>query len=264
MKGRRLQRAFTLIELLVVIAVIAILAALTFPSLRAAKENGLIARSTSNLRQLATANFSYVADHGTFVPAADSSNNRRWCAQRLSDGTFDARKGFLSPYLGNEQRATPCPLLTQVTGGDQSFEEGSGGYGYNSSYIGGRPGIGRGHYDANGVVVAERPINVTHPARTIMFATTALARADGVQEYPFCEPPFWDFGDGPSGVRPSPSLHFRARGRALVAWCDGHVSAERKEDRPAGSNPYRGEAGAHHLGWLGPDENNGYWNSRQE
>ena len=93
-----------------------------------------------------------------------------------------------------------------------------------------------------------------------MFTTTALAIADGVQEYPLCEPPFWDFGSGPTESRPTPSVHFRANGKALVAWCDGHVSAEPKVARPDGFNPYNGDAETQNLGWFGPDTNNGYWN----
>ncbi len=47
-----LAGAFTLIELLVVIAVIAILAALLFPALAAAKEHALTTKCLSNLRQI--------------------------------------------------------------------------------------------------------------------------------------------------------------------------------------------------------------------
>ena len=87
-----------------------------------------------------------------------------------------------------------------------------------------------------------------------------LAMDDGVQEYPYAEPPFWDFGDGPTSFRPSPTVHFRFNGQAIVGWCDGHVSLERKEKRDVGENPYGGDPDAHQLGWFGPDEENGYWN----
>ena len=92
----------------------------------------------------------------------------------------------------------------------------------------------------------------------------AYARADGVQEYAFCEPPFWDFGDGPSGQRSSPSVHFRADGKALVAWCDGHVSAESESGSSAEINPHGGNAGKWRLGWFGPEDNNGWWNPRRD
>lgn len=96
-----------------------------------------------------------------------------------------------------------------------------------------------------------------------MFATTAYARTSGLQEYPYCEPPFWDFGSGPSGERPSPSVHFRANGKALVAWCDGHVSAEtNNKDSAHGENPHGGNSHDFPLGWFGPEENNGWWNPR--
>ena len=86
-----------------------------------------------------------------------------------------------------------------------------------------------------------------------MFATTAYARAGGIQEYPFAEPPFWDFGDGPTGSRPSPTVHFRFDGRAIVGWCDGHVSfvepaAARNRREPARRRCHGGIA---RLVWAG-------------
>ncbi len=141
-----------------------------------------------------------------------------------------------------------------------SFEEGTGGYGYNASYIGGTPG---GKFDTTTKIrIPQRPANVTNPGRTVMFTTTAYAVASGLQQYPFCEPPFWDFGSGPSGFRPAPSVHFRANGKALVAWCDGSVTAEIRTDSQGGENPHGGDADSWNLGWFGPEENNGWWNPR--
>ena len=257
----RAPLAFSLVELLVALSVTALLAGLLLSAIGTVKRKSWAAQSSSNLRQLVTANLAYAADRGTYVPADDRRNTRRWCAGRGAGGsTFDPAAGFLSPYLGASRRVTACPLFTEMLGGQESFEEGSGGYGYNSSYVGGRPG---GAYGADGARVAARPSQIAAPARTVMFTTSALARASGVQEYPFAEPPFWDFGNGPSAYRPTPSVHFRFQGQAIVAWCDGHISMESRRDRPAGSNPYGGDAEARNLGWFGPDEANGYWNSQR-
>ena len=255
-------RAFTLLELLVVIVVIAILAALLLPAFRSAKLQSYSIRSSQNLRQLVAANTAYAADQGTYAPADDKWNNRRWHGARTSaSAPFDPTKGYLADYFGKSRDLLRCPLFTQILAGQKSFENGTGGYGYNSAYIGGRPG---GGYNADGTRISARPAQIPHPATTIMFGTSAFAVAAGVQEYAAVEPPFWDFGTGPSGSRPSPSLHFRFAGKAIVAWCDGHISMETRTDRPAGSNPYGGDADAHNLGWFGPDEANGYWNPDRE
>ena len=261
-RARTAARAFTLLELLVVIAIIAVLAALLLPAFRTAKLHGYAVRSSQNLRQLVAANVAYAAEQGFYAPADDKGNKRRWHGARTSAGApFDPTKGFLGDYLGKSRDILRCPLFTEILAGQQSFEDGTGGYGYNSAYIGGRPG---GAWNADGTRLSARPAQVPHPAATVMFGTSAFARADGVQEYASIEPPFWDFGTGPSGDRPSPSLHFRFQGKAIVAWCDGHISMEEKTPRAAGSNPYGGDADAHDLGWFGPDENNGFWNPDRE
>ncbi len=256
----RLRRSgFTLIELLVVVTIVAVLSLAGYGAVQKALTTARIARSTQNLGQLATANILYASDNGTFAPADDRSNRKRWHGGRKgASQPFDPADGFLAPYLGHSRQVTPCPLLTHLVEGKESFETGTGGYGYNAQYIGGRPG---GSYDrVTGERMAERPVRLAHLSRTVMFATTAYARNDGLQEYPYCEPPYWDFGNGPTGNRPSPTVHFRANGKALVAWCDGHVTAEPKNEASEGYNPHGGEAGKYDLGWFGPDAENGYWN----
>ncbi len=253
---------FTLVELLVVFAIIATLGAIVYSVSVKWVEKGRIVVSCENLRSLAIANMGYEADYGRFCPADNQYNNQRWHGARgSSDGKFDPTKGFLSPYLGKSETVNVCPLFKQMVSGPGSFESGTGGYGYNAAYIGGVPG---GSYDRSSKLrISERLVNVTDLSRTVMFTTTAYARGSGLQEYPYCEPPFWDFGSGPSGDRPSPSVHFRADGKALVVWCDGHVTSESKRDLTHGSNPHGGNSERMNLGWFGPEEDNGYWNPRQ-
>jgi prepilin-type N-terminal cleavage/methylation domain-containing protein/prepilin-type processing-associated H-X9-DG protein len=62
------DRAFTLAELLVVIAIIAILAALLFPALAAAKANSKRIACVSNLRQIGLAVRTYSIDYGGLIP----------------------------------------------------------------------------------------------------------------------------------------------------------------------------------------------------
>ncbi len=256
---RHAAAAFSLMELLVTLAVIVSLTALAFTGARRMITTARIAESATNLRNLAIANTTYLTDHGVYCPADDRFNNRRWHGARgATDSRFDPTKGFLSPYLGKSRQVTVCPLFRAMVEGSASFENGTGGYGYNAAYIGGLPG---GPFDKTTYLrISQRPANVTNPSRTVMFTTTAYARPGGLQEYPYCEPPFWDYGDGPSGSRPSPSVHFRANGKALVAWCDGSVTAEAANASRGGRNPHGGDPESHALGWCGPEENNGWWN----
>ena len=238
------------------------LAALMLPAFAGVKQRGLAVQSTQNLKSLVAANVAYAADQGCYAPADDKWNNRRWHGARTSaGGVFDPTKGFLAGYLGKNAAVMKCPLFAKMVVGGKSFENGSGGYGYNASYIGGTPTWG---YNGDGTRVSARPAQVARPSRTVMFGTTAYAVEGGVEEYPFVEPPFWDFGSGPSGVRPSASLHFRFQGKALVGWCDGHVSQEEKGGKREGENPHGGNAEEENLGWFGPDEGNGYWNPNWE
>jgi len=240
------KNGFTLIELLVVIGIMAILIALALPVYSSTMDSARASASSSNLSELAAANLAYSNDHdGYYCPAQDVTNNLRWHGARTSSsGTFDPSKGYLSPYLGGEGRVKLCPLFANMLTGASSFENGTGGYGYNAAYIGGTP--------ANWL----QPIkvaNVPRPSMTVMFTTTAFPKANGLQEYAFCEPYTSTWG------ATDPSVHFRAHGRALVAWCDGHVSAE-LPTQLGGVNSYGGDSAKAKIGWFGPSDQNGYWN----
>lgn len=250
--------AFTLVEMLVVVAILGILIALAIPALAKTIENAQAVQSTSNLRQLVTANMAYAAENGSYCPADNKANTMRWCAKKVG-ATWDPTQGYLSDYLGKSRRVTMCPLFKDMLKGSQSFEEGTGGYGYNSSYIGGRPDLSVRDAYTNGIRISAR-ITEIQRANTVMFTTSAYANGDSIQEYPYCEPPFPTDG---SGIRLSPSVHFRFNNKALVGWCDGRVTAESCDPREVGFNPHGGDATAQKLGWFGPDEDNGFWNPRR-
>ncbi len=247
-----MKRGFTLVEILVLLAIVSVLVAVMIPLHRGIRARGAATVSSSNLHSLVTANWGYAADHGGYFCPAQSRNNLvRWHGARSSaSGEFDPAKGFLSPYLGESRRVNQCPLFEDFLTDGQSFEDGTGGYGYNATYIGGTP---------EDMFQPIKMTRILRPGRTVMFASTAFAREDGAQEYPFAEPyqwvdPNWNLA-GPL----QPSVHFRFRGKALIAWCDGHVTLEEMEDEE-GPNYYGGSNAESMIGWFGPKEGNGYWN----
>ena len=245
---------FTLVELMVVIMVTIILACVVAAGFKTARLRANQSVSTTNLRQLATANLLYVSDNQSYAPATDRTNRIRWHGARTSAaGKFDPEQGYLSEYFGKSRTVSTCPEFKRFLTDKDSFENGSGGYGYNALYIGGLP---ENPFKPN------RPANVPDPSNTLMFATTAFAVAGGLQEYPFADPPRsvevdWELG-GPL----QPSVHFRFNGRALIAWCDGRVTEERANES-APTNFYGGSNKAVAIGFCGPTENNGWWNPRK-
>ena len=167
-------RAFTLVELLVVVAMVAVLAMFTMSAVNVARSRGDATQCVSNLRELVTANLSYAAEHdGRYVPAQEPTNTVRWHGVRIG-GKFDATKGPLAPYLSSEGRVKFCPALRRVLTGRDTFEEGTGGYGYNAVYIGGTP------LDP---FTPELLAKVARITGTMMFADCAFPRANGLQEY---------------------------------------------------------------------------------
>jgi prepilin-type N-terminal cleavage/methylation domain-containing protein/prepilin-type processing-associated H-X9-DG protein len=250
--GFRPARGFTLIELMVVVAIMAVFAAFSYGVIMHALVAAKGAASTSNLGQLARANLTYAGDHdGYYCPAQEPQNLVRWHGARTGMGApFDPTKGFLSPYLGESQIVKADPLFASYVSGADSFEDGSGGYGYNEIYIGGTP---QDNFSATSM------LKVPHPERTVMFTTTAFAKSDGVQEYPFSEAPQWVDPNNQLSGGLQPSVHFRDNGKALVAWCDGHVTAE-SPSQLGGNDYYGGNSAQDEIGWFGPTADNGYWN----
>ena len=244
-------RGFTLIELLVVVAIIAAVSAIGIHGFQVARLKANQAASTTNLRVLAAANLFYTADQQTYCPFGGMLI--RWHGGRASvSEPFDPQKGLLAEYLGQSRRVGLCPEFANHLSGNQSWEEGSGGYGYNGTYIGGMPGA---------TFQPNRPANVNRPHRTLMFATTAFAKGGGLQEYASAAPrqsvnPRWELAGALQ-----PSVHFRFNGKALIAWCDGHVTEETRSDGSA-TNFYGGDNQSANIGFCGPSENNGWWNPR--
>jgi prepilin-type N-terminal cleavage/methylation domain-containing protein/prepilin-type processing-associated H-X9-DG protein len=100
--AQSLQKGFTLIELLVVMAVLAVIAALFFPTLSSTRSVSAEARCLINLKQLATAGISYAADNNGLLP------------DRTLWATATATPKSLVPYIGlGFREATAAPSSKQ-------------------------------------------------------------------------------------------------------------------------------------------------------
>ena len=243
---------FSLIELLVSVGNVMLLLGVLVPGLSHAREQAKAACCRSNLRQLALANGLYSQESGgVYIPGASDflSNLHRWHGERTSVyEPFISARGPLVPYLGPDGAIRECPAFRPDSTG---FETGNGGYGYNNAYVGVRTAT-----DQKGkvIVVSDRAgaaaDQVKHPGETVMFTDSAFGDC-GLIEYSFAEPRFH-----PSyGSRADPSIHFRHMRTANVAWCDGHISGE-KRTFTWSSGMYKGDPTRLGLGWFGERDDN--------
>ncbi|MBV9462910.1 MAG: hypothetical protein JO317_01660, partial [Verrucomicrobiae bacterium] len=171
---------------------------------------------------------------------------------------FDPALGPLVPYLGPGGEIKKCPSFRP---GLNAFEAGCGGYGYNEVYIGGRGDLYDYFSDPKS---AQTSLSLDDGkalalSSLVMFADSGVAYPQGVAEYSFLEPPFWESPPGTvTAATPDPSVHFRHNGRANVIWADGHVSRESMSQTTPFS-AFGGDNGALSLGWFGPRVNNADW-----
>lgn len=266
------SRGFSLIEVLVVIGIIGVLLSVLLPTLSAARETARQSVCSSNLRQLVLASHAYADDSRGLMPpgAADILRNlSRWHGTRSNPSErFRPVGGPMTEYLGDESSDSDASVLTTVrrcpsfstvlqgvagaSGGGGGFEVACGGYGYNNVFV----GVQRSR---SGRVVTDRagsPLTgFAMAARTITFADAAFASdsgIDGVIEYSFVEPRFWP--DSP-GSRADPSVHFRHRGTAGIAWMDAHISREAMTFSWS-SGIYGVDAASVGVGFIGATDDN--------
>ena len=140
---RRHLKAFTLIELLVVIAIIAILAAILFPVLAAAKERAKSATCISNLRQMGSAMNLYLADNDdTFHKGKGLTSSGEYGFGPHNDlNGWQNWPYFYGPYVQNVQ-VFDCPSSPIATDDLKKANwANNGNYGYNYSGLTGDEGM---------------------------------------------------------------------------------------------------------------------------
>ena len=121
-----MKRKFTLIELLVVIAIIAILAAILLPALQSARERGIAAQCTSNLKQMHLAAAAYMDDHRGDFPSQSSHGYYRNLAYAK----------YLPEMASVKQSGTffvRCPKTPYVVGAHAACHVQTYGSSYNSN-----------------------------------------------------------------------------------------------------------------------------------
>ena len=233
-------------------AIIASVGAIGIQGFRAGTVRANQAASAANLRQLAAANLLYAADHQTYCPFGDMLI--RWHGGRSSvSQPFDPEKGLLAEYLGHSRRVGMCPEF--------------------SRHLTGEPDHGRTVPAATATMPPtsaacpdatfqpNRPANVANPDRTLMFATTAFAKGDGLQEYPSAAPrqsvnPRWETRRSSSAQRAFPLQRQGARRLVRRPCHRGNPAVT------AATNFYGGDNQSANIGFCGPSENNGWWNPR--
>lgn len=263
---------FTLIEMLVVIGIIALLTSILVPALAVSKNLAKMTLCKSNLRQLTIANQSYANDHhGYSVPGAldiDTKNLHRWYGTRLSNNEpFETDKGPLAPYLDHVTLQCPQKVpYVDFPPSSELYEDGNGGYGYNFVYIGSK--IWESGLETPDSSKSAKLTEIRQPQATLLFTDTAFAGqtdfGKGIEygpaliRYPFAEPRFFVVGKiTTSAWNPSPSIHFRHRNRACIAWVDGHADTK-KMGRYEGLSQDDTRPSDFNVGWFEPMDNSSF------
>lgn len=253
------NQGFTLIEMMTVVAITATLVTLVFSGVQSSMGRAHQVACMSNLRQLHLANTLYATDHGSYVPAASDMqgpNLHRWHGvRRNQQEPFDGSEGPLVDYLGQDRRIRRCAAFRPDPSSSNPFEASCGGYGYNAVGIGSRTYVAASRAEAQ--IRGMRINQLASPSTTIMFSDTAFPQPyqqpDHMIEYSFAEAYHFVMRT-PSGnlqkYGPAmPSIHFRHRDHANVAWADGGVSSTKME------TSYSDAFSTFQVGWPGGPNN---------
>lgn len=216
-------KAFTLIELLVVISIIALLLGILLPSLSSAKQIAKKVTCMSNIRQMGLITHLYTDDWNGYYPPAwviYSGYSITWCGKYYKeDGVkyLDASASPLWPYM-QEKQVMQCnsfkPQKVKYAGSGQIS-----GYGINWAFVAGDWNADPG--GMGGWAASARATQIKRPGETILFSDCAKWKNNAIEEDIFLYPRYKKDGTTDYYKR----FHFRHRGKANAAFCDGHVDS---------------------------------------
>ena len=267
MKPNHKISAFALSELLCVLAILAILAAILFPTFSRARKNAARTNCQSNLRAIGLAWLQYardsdntmmrfsqdapcdscVAPKSSWLSAAPTAATPEptapiiyWWGTREGD-KYDASRNLLRFYLA-KGKSYSCPAFAHINGG----ELGLASYGYNAGKL-----SPTRYGPAPAFAPTPRPAKLSalaDAARTVAFADAAQLNSKGaLRPSSYLSNPRSDF----------PNFHARHKGAGNVLFCDGHVAAMPPTFRPGAFATYAGLTAAtlraNHLGDIDAD-----------
>ncbi len=223
-------KGFTLVEMLVSVAVLGILSMLVFSYSRTAYQSASLAASASNIRQLAAGGASYLGEHNgefwRFREGVPGVGVRWWWGlepiESLSkpegERWFDPLEGPLGAYI--PAGLSPDPSFALVGKPFKpKYKSGYIGVGYNLLLAG--PEANRTARWMGGGLPA-RVGQLDNPGRIVMFATSA--QVNTFQRPASSKNPMIEefYGIDEEEV----TVHFRHRGKAMVAYASGSVGFE--------------------------------------
>jgi len=195
------RRGYTLVEMLVTIAIIAVLAALMFPAVKAYQSSAHRTQCVANLKQLSMAAATYMADNGGLIPAP--VNNR----QPDAAAWLTSLKKILGISTAAAGRAKPSAMCCPAARREYNASNYPDTYGMNNNLQNGNQQI--------------RIQQVTRPSKTALLMDGQLAQM----------PPYWRFTVTHAGNFPK-ERDFVHNGSINILFIDGHVENRKEAEIP--------------------------------
>jgi len=215
------KSGFTLVELLVVITILGVLVGLAIPIVSRSLDAARSATCASNLRQITMAGLTWIAENDGRLPKAiqdtdpDSNDDNMYWINSFAEQLGDPRVGGYLGFNTLVDFVHHCPTglkTTQSLASDSGEIWGRMTYGLNASVD---------THDGSWPEFPPRQAAVPHPASTIFIADKTVTEETEMYAVVYGR-------DGWGNE--NQQLAFRHRGRANVAFFDGHVESFAPDD----------------------------------